>query len=169
MTVLYIFMKISMEDLSRWDEKSIIYLMEARGGGMRRGDKQRLVCLEILWTAFIGEQPQVELTPVATDDKEVCEGDAFPLCWLPVWLAGLAQRASKDAARAGDGDLSDISRLLYTYVFIVRTIKLYDIVTLDDLGKNFHLKWKITYVEMKTWKRMKKNSSDDFSFLVLFI
>lgn len=60
-----------------------IYLMEARGGGMRRGDKQRLACLEVLWTTFIGEHTQVELTPVATDDKEVCEGDAFPLCRLP--------------------------------------------------------------------------------------
>lgn len=87
------------------------YLMEARGGGMRRGDKQRPVCLEVLWMAFIGEQPQVELTPVATDDKEVCEGDAFPLCRLPELLAGLAQRASKDAPRAGEGDLWEISKL----------------------------------------------------------
>lgn len=54
---------------------------------------------------FIGGHPQVELTPVATDDKEVCEGDAFPLCRLPELLAGLAQRASKDDPRAGDGDL----------------------------------------------------------------
>lgn len=58
-------------------------LIEARGGGMRRGDKQRPVCLEVLCTAFIGEHPQVELTPVATDDKELCEGDALPLCKLP--------------------------------------------------------------------------------------
>lgn len=61
--------------------------------------------------AFIGEQPQVELTPVATDDKEVCEGDAFPLCRLLELLAGLAQRASKDATRAGEGDLWEISKL----------------------------------------------------------
>lgn len=61
--------------------------------------------------AFIGEHPQVELTPVATDDKEVCEGDAFPLCRLPELLAGLAQRASKDATRAGDGDLWEITHL----------------------------------------------------------
>lgn len=58
--------------------------MEARGGGIRRGDKHRPVCLEVPCTAFIGEQvPQVELTPVATDDREVCEGDAFPLGRLP--------------------------------------------------------------------------------------
>ena len=82
--------------------------MEDLGGGIRRGDRQRTPAL----APPIDEEPQDELAPVTSDDNELCEGDAVPPTpppppppWLlPVQLAGLAQRASKDEALAGDGD-----------------------------------------------------------------
>lgn len=45
-------------------------LIEARGGGMRSGERQRLA-LGVPWIPLIEGHPQDELTPVANDDREL--------------------------------------------------------------------------------------------------
>lgn len=81
-----------------------LYLPEVLGGGIRRGDKHRALCA-------IPDDPQDtdELVTVAKDTRELWDGEAVPLSALPpLQLAGLALLASRDAARAGDGDLNMI-------------------------------------------------------------